>query len=501
MSSRLKWSKIKRRWKFYKGNEKAFWIVGILTVGFMGYLVVTFLPSGEMERSANSLDEAAEIDTFERVIDEGTLSESTQFLRTLTVNNRDPLPIKIETLRKKFDLADRVIELSEDEDSINFGKLKQLESRLHLERLFSVNGQATNISRRQLRDQAASLVESQDEEVSRISRLALIYEQAVSLEVDGVEINEEMREKLHDSINEFAQRFPNGSESVLNLADYVKEMVAVGKNQTADELMNAVSVAYQESQNPVIMGKLVEFEKSELRSKYQLTSAMSSVIELQNNVLRENSNIVNGLIDAFANKPDLDDRHMDLVNALMLIMQAGFPEEAGTLADKSVELFQAPNVSKGRKERFEDIRTVIGKVGSEFNLPQAVSQDLKSKPTLIIMASSENVRRGIAHMRKVGQLTRLMTADQSIDVVAVYLEDAPLEGAFEEMRQRLSPFAGIRVHRLSQEDSKTFLAEYPFSWLPTWIVLDREKKLHQVSPPLPILEKMLIEMISSTGSQ
>ena len=500
MSSRLRWSKIKRKWKFHKFGKKLLLVLGMVAFGVLGYGFLLLLPDADIERNATSIGELSEIDSFERVIDQGSLGESSRFIKTLTVKDNDPLPVRIETLRKKFDLAERIVSLSEDDESKNFGQLKQLEARLHLERLFNINGQGTRVSRNQLQDQAASLLENQDPDISQISRLVLIYNQTVEIDFDGDEGNQETLQELQNSVRKLSQMFPNDADPVLKLVDFVKEMQSLGKNRAAAALLNSVVTAYGENPTPAIQRMVVEFKKLELRSKYQLPSVMTAVIEMQNNVLQMNSAKVNNLISFFADDPDLAYRHIELVNSLMLIMQAGFPEEAGRLAEKSVHLFQTSSVSKGRKKRFEEIRTLIGKIGAEFNIPQAVAKNIQSKPTLIILASSKSVQQGIGHMQKIGLLTQLMTADQSIDVFAVYLEDNAVEGAFEEMQQKLASFAGIKVLRLNKEDTERFSAEYPITWLPTWVVLDQEKNLVQVSPPLPILEKILIDVISSNDS-
>ena len=497
MSFKRTWFKFKRQMKFHKAGDKVLLVLAILGIGATVYLILLFLPEASVERRASNAKEALEKDSFQRVMDEGTLRESIQFIETFDKKVDESLPVQVEHLSNKLNLAERIISLSDnDDESKEFGQLKQLEARLALERLFHANQQATRASYKQLEDQARRLIESDDKDVARLAHLANIYAMLVQISNDKQEPSEEEHQQLQDAVNELAEHFVGEAGVMMELFDYVKELRKLNRADIADALILAVANGFKDSPNPQIKNILLEFDKFKLRQKYQLSQSLRSVSEMQDNVREKNSQRITKLVDLIAANPKIESQYIELVNALMLLMQAGYPEDAAKFIEQSTQLFEQAKIPEIKKRRFTEIQKIIAHVGTEFSILPSLNSVLEPKPTLIILTSATAAQKGIVHMNKVCRMTRLMVADGSLDVVVVFMQNSDDERALVELRDRMAPHVGIKWHIANREQAEAFMREFPVSWLPTWVVADNQKKLVQVSPPLAILEKILIDLIS-----
>ena len=80
-----------------------------------------------------------ELDTFSRVLSNGSEDQIIAYSKTLVDEQNLALPVRIERLDQRVSMANRLVELTEDVSVANFAKHMHLESKLQLVRVFAQN--------------------------------------------------------------------------------------------------------------------------------------------------------------------------------------------------------------------------------------------------------------------------------------------------------------------------------------------------------------------------
>ena len=492
MNLRLTRSKIQRWLKFNKAGEKVKLVLAILLVGGLVYGLVALWPEKEVERIAESPEEAQQVDTFERVMADGTLNETIQFINSMSDDHGQEIPVRIEKLRNKFDLAQRIVYLSEDDTSLMIGQLNGLEARFALERLFNSNDLSTAETRTQFRDQLQELARSDDPVIARLTNLGHIYNAAFEID-DG---NPETPDGLKTLVQQLYDRNSDDSLAVLQLLEYSKELREAERPVGAQKLVDTIAEVYRDSADKTI-SKVVGTADAITRSnKYQLSGDFRGVAQLQNQVYKQYSEKATNLIASITADPEFEQPYHDLLNCAVMITQAGFPDRAKKLIDKTKHLFNHQAVNQITKKRYSDLDTVVHSVGSKLETPGSIANNLHGRPSVLLLATPASSQRLHSNAKQIAEMTKLMVADEKVDVLAVYMDDGSEGQSWQEFNRIMSELSGVRPVQMSAEETTEFRSRYPIGWMPIWIVLDHQMNLSQIGPPIPILEKMLLESIN-----
>ena len=497
-------------------GRKMTWIVAILVVGAIGYGIIAFLSGGEIERKAKNVEQAKDVDSFERVIEKGTLNESIQFIETLVDDPNQPFAVRLEVLQKKIELAQRIVALNEDDKSLQLGQLKSLEARLQKERLLNLNDLSQHWSRENLKIDATDLIDSENQKLVRLADLVLVYVQLFRTNQNTGAVGETSSnapnaltpsttssastpsKSMDEMLQDLAAKYPEDNYVLTQLAEFADELKRTERVQQADELMRGYARAYRESQDPAIVRLINEAQKRVKRKKYKMRGQGRDIEALRQNVLTKNISHADELIASLKTNPYQEKRYVDLLNCLMLITQSGFIDEARSLVVKTEELFQHSSVQQKQQRRFAEVKTIIDQIGLKFAIADSVSSKLGDKPALILLVSKTRIERFYLRLQKIGEMSQEMAADGVLDVFAVFLDIQNDEDVWSEFEQQVAVYPSIRSIRLSESDTREFLQTYPISWVPTWVLLDDSQRLNQVSPPIPILESMLLELVENS---
>ena len=483
-----------------RAGNKALIVLGIAVVGTLLYVGLLLLPDKEIDRTASGIEEISEVDSLQRVMAEGTLDESIQYIKVLEENPDDPVPVRIETLRNKLDLAQRIVDLSNSDSSRAIGNRKIFEAQFELQRIYLLNDLGSSSFTEQFRKTSFEFLNSKDPEASRLAQLAMVYLHGVVDEpdaddgaTDGISVDQ--------AIRKLAREFPNDEMVVLKLLKFAREFTELGKRELSDKVLQAVSSHFEGSQNRKIGEAVVDVNNLIQRRKFKLTSDRRGVQKLRKQVLQKNSEKIEQLVDSIQSYPELDTQYIELVNCLLLITQAGFPDVAIKRARKVAPLFEFEGIPATKKLRFVQLTQIIEQKGSELKFVETVNEQIDSRPTLLLLVSPSSDVKILEKLRQIGEMTRLMIADSELDVLVVILGDATGQQLSGVLQRKLDEFPGIKTVSTTESESKAFLDEFPIGWLPTWVVLDSQKQLAHVSPPIPILEQLLLEMIAAESKQ
>ena len=491
MNLRLTQSRIKRWLKFNKASEKIKLLLAILLLGGLVYGLVVFWPEKQIERIAESPEEAQQVDTFERVMTDGTLNETIQFINSMSDDHGQEIPVRIEKLRNKFDLAQRIVHLSEDDDSLKVGQLNGLEARFALERLFNSNDLSTAESQTQFRDQLNELARSDDPEIARLTNLGQIYNAAFNID-DG---KSETVDELTNLVQQLNDAHQDDSLAVLQLLEYATELRDAGRPVGAQKLVDTIAEVYRDSTDKTI-AKVVGTADAITRSnKYQLSGNFRDVTQLQKQVYKQYSEKAANLITSITADPEFEQPYHDLLNCAVMITQAGFPDRTKKLIDKTKHLFDHQAVQQVTKQRYVDLDTIVRAVGSKLELPDTVKKYLPDRPSVVLLTTPASAQKLHPSAKQIAAMTKVMVADEKINVLAVYMEDGSNGQSWTDFSRIMSEFSGVHVVQMSAEDTTEFRSQYPIGWMPIWILLDDRGQLSQIGPPIPILEKMLLESI------
>lgn len=448
---------------------------------------------------ASAMQEETRLDTFDRVVAEGTIPELFSFARQLDDNRGHDVPIRIERFNQRISLGKQILELAEIEADRDRGEKMLLTTRLELEKLYQSNGLANSLTRDQLKSLATLSLDSDNPDIRKLAHNSINFISVARIfEAENRSGIKTPLNLIRNSYEKLAGSFPDDPSIPNSLIKFSRDLKTAKIDNDGDkELLNLTIELFGGNAKEEIQKTVSEARQLLRKSTYEIAANEQQMVRLQRDLIKKTVGKANRMFaDLQAGVAVTDQTYLNVINCVMMVMQTGHPHVAKDLLNKSQRYFDGENVPAKSRVMYDNLIKIVDTFGKTLKVTQAFNQLTESGiPTLILFTSPNSVAVLDEKISEIGDFSSLLHEDGKLNCIVVHLHDDGTDDQLGELERILQRYPAYELVQTTAEETAEFKSAFPISWMPTWAVLDKDANLASLSSPLPILEMQVLNLM------
>ena len=272
----------------FRTAKRLFWAFCALAV-----VIIVAIIANPRNRNGESEDTEhvaeAELDSFERVVNFGNPEEVIGFIEQNKKKLSNELPIQIENLNNRLQLATRLAEISVSSKHQQVSIQTTVESRLALLQIYQQNKLPTRTELRSLEHYIEKLDNLEPGSLQNTVDTAGFF-----LQMEKLRSSELKLDQLKTTIQKFAEQDQDNHDLANRLAS-VLDYYSLLQVEVSDLLVE-ICDAYGESTNPLVLKLVGKINKAFYRRKYKLLPLTVGEQEFVKSTITERVDIAKGII-------------------------------------------------------------------------------------------------------------------------------------------------------------------------------------------------------------
>ena len=476
----------------------------LLVGGGAGYLTLNGWESKNVVPD-HLVEEKKSLDHVSRLLEAGTARESIDFANSIRPSLNEPLPIQIKKHEDRIALASSALEVRENDDEKIKAELLMIGSLHEIEKLLVSNGSLDVNRLLKLEAYAGRYLSDESDELTLVSNSAWMFANLLHLAVhsDSQDIS---LDKIRNQMVYLHERFPGDTRVVKELITQSNQLKKLRFTKFSNDLLQTIGGVFGDASNRTIRayGQLATIQAH--ANELGLGVDFSEGAQLQQNLAAKNIEVIRDQIKKLAatdiSKNELEQNQNRLMNHLVHLMQSG----ANQSLDDMLAIAQPvllPNLSERTGMHFSEIKLIKNSIGRKLDISKEVNTLFQQTtgPFVLVFAkgnTSEKARlHGIRQIHNLLERCQPLTIDNHVQLLVVYLAMDEKEPYFEAL-QRVAD--NTKILKLDPDLSSSFLKRFPVFWGASWVLLDNEKNLRVVNPPISILEYEIAKILEESNN-
>ncbi len=474
--------------RYRSARNAAIVALGLILVTVIGILINSTDRENEAEDPMHVAK--AELDSFERVLSQGNAEEIVGFLKLITLAPNDPLPIITEKVEQSVKLADQLLEMGDESRFIRFGAKAKLKSLLILLSAYQRQDLDTTVAIRQVTESSLKFKLHTDKEISSAALSALLYARLTSFENDDASSAD-----VKATISEFIRVDPESERIAKELIGITNRFAS--RQVDVDAFLELIASEYANTKNLEIQKVTDGIRLAFARRDFLIPQLNQNELEIVRRTIVEQTRAAEQAIamiaaDRFA--PAKTWQQLSL-SVSVLLQSAEYARVEKLLAD--IEGVAETNQQLPEFERhFASVERFLALLNTDFpNQPwidaegNTVELLRASKPNLLFFALARAKSDHKELVEQTAGIFKLLTAANRLGLKVIFVEEKTAtenEGKWNSLKSVCEPL-GINAVRVSREENPELKKSLPLPWSPCWLLIDKDKKIVELSPALPVL--------------